>query len=861
MKISIEGRTMLRHIICAASVAMPLVGVSSTGLAAPPTQDNCPASIDGHLDNTCRNHVGVPVCLNGPVRIPGYGTTMPQWPGAGLGGTESSDVSDPRWGAGPLKWLYSGDSGNAKFRMVADSSASPRFLAVSVQVDGDDMQPGSTGTYVYLGFSSEDGSEAWGVQIPAIASGGAVGQAVPIVAGQATSYRYTGGAWQDPARGFPAGEQWVTATPTRLWNDPDFVGINGADYAIELVVDLQAIGLNGAGDQPRVTIGVHNQFEGVGGWTNYFTPNLALCGDSCPTRATDPMGGSLEEAGPFHQYPAEWTPIAALGSECEGVNVRPEDIGTSFGRRVTVAPSAQNLFSVKPQGLNSVIDLTAGDIRAEFWMSNWGTGPSPASWVHVPNSPGVLSSGSATQIDVQCPNSSTGGDVCSTSIVTRCYQDLADEDGDGDEDEFICPQDFHQCLQVQLSASQGAIDRVSFGQPSAYINTRFGHLSDLNEVAQINVKGLQALLGNANDRDIYLLVKARNMPPADDQRRTMDVDALDALRAQVDEWYREEHGYCSNPNGVCVNSQCITPCDATNPYPCYPFGTQITYEGQCYCQPSYYYAEACEAPSVSPAGGGVNYDVSALNGSQKLRAEYPTLEVYPFYDNGKRAVIDGQTRVGLVAMPKFDMHVDHVGDFYGFLWGLTAVDGSALQRIGDEWYKITVPNEGSTDIRMLISAEEQPHYAPLTQIQGTATVLGFGLGNVQMTGTGSGSTALNLANSTIQIDSIIKEGSRELVSNFSGPRVLTPLPGATPFFATFASGGSPSILVEVTRLPLVGYVVATQVLGASVRQPSSCRWFGTTNLTTQFKITEGSSSIALKGTDQWSCWPFQLVNY
>jgi hypothetical protein len=123
---------------------------------------------------------------------------------------------------------------------------------------------------------------------------------------------------------------------------------------------------------------------------------------------------------------------------------------------------------------------------------------------------------------------------------------------------------------------------------------------------------------------------------------------------------------------------------------------------------------------------------------------------------------------------------------------------------------------------------------------------------------------IDLSKAQMKLMSLLKEGSKERVTNLTNPTTLTRQPGATTSAATFiASGfGKPTIIVNVVNLPILGQTIQITVTGASVQQPASCPlFFGVSNLTTEFTLTDGTTApIAIRGTDQWTCVPFQLIN-
>ncbi len=841
------------------TVAAASVGVTA-GYATPARADCAPNPQvqPGHLDRSCPDVVGYPMCLQAPVAVPGL-SGMPVWPADVLhpaSASERPEVTDPRWGNAPLHTIFSvNNDANARFRILADNPTNPKQLAVSIQMQEDWGSPGGADSYVYFGITDDAAAgshqQAWGVQIGAApATANATGNDLPIKTGLVSTYVYTSGTgWTNPDQGaWPSSTPWVTSASSALWNSTDLnaYDTNGAAYAVQFKVDLHALGLDHANARVLISLGVHNDFSDaqVRGLADYSTPNQGAY--------VDP---STRASGPFHPYIEEWTPVAAFGTPCLGVNVEGMDISTALGTisghaAVTVAALAPNTFQVSPSKLSSIHSPASGDLKAQFYMSNWGTNAvgTAAGWLKVPGPLGSWDGALTDPITSQCTNT-TANQVCGTPIVTACQTNSAGV--------TTCDPTFHQCLQVQLSPGINAGGRVTFENASAYTNTRFGTMSQYEQVAEINVRGLQALLGNSNARDVYLHVVPHNLPPASNVKMHLDVPALESLRSQVDSWFAKDKGYCPNPTDLCGDGVCVPTCARM------PGCTQTyTYNNVCYCTAKT--SGSCSIQGVAPAGGGYDQNKSSITRAGALRAEYPTLDVYPYYDSGKTRTVRGQARKILIPMQSFTVHATHTGDFYGFLYGLTMEDNTQITKVAPDIYKLSVPNETTARVRVMLSAEEQPHYSPLTEIVGTATPLPLGLGNVTLTGVSNTATPIDLSKGQMVLTSLLSENGVERVTNLAGPVTLVRQPGATTYAATFVSSGfgKPTVTVNVVTLPLIGQTVQITVIGASVQQPASCPlFFGTTNLTTQFSLTDGTAPpLAIRGTDQWTCVPFQLIN-
>lgn len=898
-----------------------------------------PWSTPGHLDTTCVDHVGTPICIHEPKRVPGL-SGMPKWLGSGEIGDLLEVVSDPRWGNAPLRSSLNANGVDiVRYRILVDSKSSPNQLAVSIQVKADPGSPGGSDSYVYFGLGKADATEAWGVQIPAYAGTGLVGPHLQVREDYVNSYHYTNiEGWEPPGQGeFPSDPAWITADKVAIWNAPTDgpINENGTySYVIQFKIDLTVLPF-AATDGAFLMLGVHNDFSdaGVGAVTDYYTPNMDWCPAPCGTTVNgDSLGTERENAGPFHFYVNEWAQVLPVGEDCTGIDVQRTDISTNYdGNKVSVKANAINEFRVRPHNLDPLTSQP-GDVHASFKMSNWGSVATAAAWTPVPHLDVYNGYDVSLPIVASCNNGIYDNDVCDAGIITHC----GEEPGE-------CNAGFHQCLQVELFAGTGAESRVSFENATAYTNTRFGYLSSLDEAAEINVKGLQALLGNSHDRDVYLHVVPTNMPKASDKPMELAVEGLEKLRAQAYPDFQVENYLPACPNFETAQLQCVRQSVGDNEYQrvcqvrdketeqrcqsdlscirqfgCWGLITPRISEtnevwcsmgGNCSDDPTCSYlrdtavkcllptntqvrkcatlatsqeggqylcsdeAQALTLPDGSHwcptelscsepvAGGGIDYDVSSLSPSQKLTAEYPTYEVFPYYDSGERVMINGQERKRLVPMPTFGFHLAHEGTFYGFLHSLVAQDGSALEAVASHFYKITVPNEGTARVRVLVSAEEQPHFIPLTDITGSATTVFWPFGMVNLSGVMESTASLDLRTATITLNQILDDNGEELVMGMTGPIAMTARSGATATHAKFISAAGPDVVMEVMELPLIGYVVKITVGRTAVGRPSTCGWFGSANLGTAFTINDGvHPALKVQGVDQWSCMPFSLSN-
>jgi hypothetical protein len=801
------------------------------------------------------------ICIHPPnaIGLPNYAAnTVPAWT---IGSTAPGNlVSDPRWGDAPLEALYPTTTAaqtitdTAHYRVIMNPSHTQ--LTVSIQTT-DGSGATTNADFAYFGIADRTSQYAWGVKF-ALGGTGNV-QAVTASTNTATILKTPSGWTQ--TNGLPAwisnAAVWINTPGTPTWTQ------NGAAAAVQFVVDLTQLKQTSStpsqipGNTAAIMLGIEYDTSVPNARAGFSTPSL----DSCPGGAGSCVFGSTGGLGgaqlPFLNDLTQWTQVQAVGTACTGIALDSSQIAAGactdpryVGQSNCVQKGAgvPNHFSANPS-LNGVAvqDLT---MKAQFAMSNWGSVAAPSDWLPLTVDTGSDLNGDTTgAISAHCNNSSAS-QICDEALT------FADQANPGDKR-------FHQCLQVRLSAANSST-QLAFQTASAYINTRFEPASLIDAPAEINIKGLLDPSPSTPTRDVYLHVVPINMPVPTANPITLPVSALEALRAQVDPGFTASHGGCQRQTDICYQyggsyGVCASPCTGTAANTCAPGFTAATLNDQCVCRPSGSSATYCTY-TAPPAGGGYDPRTSSLTPSQTLAAQYPTLMVYPYFDSGKTVTINGTTRKLLGAMPTFGIHAWHNGNFYGWLNGLVDASGNTLQQVAPNVYKISVPKStGIADFDVLVSAEEQPHYDQLTAIAGSAVLGSIGL--FQLTTTASSQT-LDLSHAKLTVQHLLQEGGTELVSSLTSPVVMTPIAGATPSVAVFASSALPGSTVTVANLPLIGYVINMTMPLVSVKRPAACPFFfGSASLTTQFALNDGTHpAVTLRGTDSWACAPGLLIN-
>ncbi len=855
--------------------------------------------------------IAAPICFQKPTRVPNF-AGMPQWPGAGQSPTSDSDtdtpydertsgfVSDPRWTGSPLRQMFINDpedtyNDRVRYRVVVDRYADavtdpdPTQLAVSMQIRQSPSNP-TANDYIYFGIADNPDSgqlneyHAWGVRISLQSSGDRY--YAPVADSDVTHFSLSGGTWNSAEGEIPG---WIVPDTLAIWNltDPDEAALNGARVAVHFKINLETpqagSGLPDlsplARNSARMMLGADYTIA-AGKMVQFSIPNVGSCWPTC-----DWGGGGFGVSNPFFNNPATWAETAVIGSKCTGISISRADISATHvgavatdceGRSNCLSPFAgsTNTFEaspvVPPEWLTNPLPtiINDGELITSFWMSNWGTVARASEWkplgeavYDVPVDPVTL--------DPIYPDN----DLDVNPMNLTCAAETSDQEVCGQTFTTTGSPGFHQCLLASLRAnSQAAEEKMSFQKASAYINTRFEEASLIDTVAEINVRGLLDNDPSKPSRDVYLHVVRTNMPPAGEDAVTDDVSALEATRSQCDRDFSEKTDGCSHPTDVCLPldgpevSGCVSYCIGDGEE-CPPGRMPIQYvEETCICIPENTIEdmEWCTFEAL-PQDGGYNSNDTALDCGEVLTAQYPTVEVFPYYDSGRTAQVNGETIQILVPMPSFGIHAWHEGTFYGWLTDIVEESGGNVDVvIPDSLYKISVDKaEGIKRIRVLVSAETSPHYAPLTEIAGSAVVLSFRLGSVFLTGVTNTSVPIDFSKSELTLRNLLLEGTTERVTNLNGPVTLSRLPGATPFVANFVGGGSgrPTFEVTVTDLPLIGQLIQINAVGASVTKPKACPFFfGRAMLQTEFSLGDGTNEIAVRGEDQWSCAPFALWN-
>lgn len=594
------------------------------------------------------------LCFPQPTVVPGLGGP-PNWV---LAGQVRTDLNEPRWGPAPLTSFASDLTyEEGFFRLMTDTTGTK--LYVSFQTSADHAVPG-TADEVYFGISRNNGALndiAQAVRVK-VAPGSPAGSFIAATNFETYSYDVAGSP-----------SQWTVAPTTPAWLVPSTPAVwsnapgDGVDWGINFVVDLTQLGINTT-DTFKLVMAMTIRDENAISDSTIAT--------LVPTPAGQPFKNTL-----LASVPSSWAPADATGSGCAGgVTIDMNHIGTRNPNPgiINATPGAVNTFFAEPN--YAAVPIFAGQLKAEFRIANWGSVADPnAGWIAIPGANAVSSQASGL-IEYACP-ANTPGNVCGMPT----------------------PSQTHQCIQVRLNRGPGATpDNTPITTASVYRNMDFVPLSKNTRTAEISVKGLQALLGNSNPRDVYLYVYERNLPAHGKEKMRQPTEVMQATRREF---------FAAHAPGKPVKDAraALTAIREQRQLTAIKKPVKATKPGVKPQPEPVFSAEDLEKGKKLK---------SLVTVKQKLQQAWAHYEVRPYYDSGKFSDDGGKKYRGLVAMYPFTLYYEHSGDFYGYSSRLSADAGATLTEIrkpsssSPGLYKLTIPNEGVGRITTEVEAHDTP---------------------------------------------------------------------------------------------------------------------------------------------------------
>jgi hypothetical protein len=600
-------------------------------------------------------------CVNAPSFVPGL-SGPPLWTGAA--GVVRKDLNDPRWAAAPLTRFPQDPTGmEAAYRVLKNGQE----LNVSLHAITDPAL--NANDAIYFGFS-EGGTVAHLVRINLPGSG-----VEPISPAIFHAWDRSAGGWTDTGAVQPAWLRdpgvWRTAAvaPTNP-GDPGYEAVRaGVAWGVNFKVDLHAGALT---TDFRVFLGMHVTTSASP--IDYYLPDY-------PGSTTLVTGTIVPDASD-----TAWQSVTALNTPCTGgVNLAWGSIGSTNtpSSAIDISPNSVNVFYADPTGIPAPMDAK---VLAKFRIARWGsTIADPlAPWTDLPGATAVSSADGAPHVHTFTCTPPSGG---------------------------TCPvlgagEDPHQCVLVELRPGPNGAG-LQFEQASAYRNMDFEDLSTLTRSAQINVKGLQTLTGQAKDRDVYIYVKESNMPALGPKplwlpgKRMYEAKRFAEAPPPRPRPERPDGGKNEKEKDVGRLPAKPAPEAARPPKPVAPKGPPAppVQPGQPAAAPA---AAAIPAQSPPPKPS----EFGAASPHEALVSTWPTYEVHVYYDSGRVVKIDGQDQSVLRPMVPFGFYLAHDGPLYGFTSAFEAENGVILEPIGPNFYHVKVPNEGMITVKTTITAHE-----------------------------------------------------------------------------------------------------------------------------------------------------------
>jgi len=615
-------------------------------------------------------------CFLPPTYVPGlYGP--PNWTGAAASTSNSTGswptLHDPRWAGAPLQSFQEGDSSGTAGAVRVAAEGDYLYVSYHTLVDIP-----SDVDVVYFGFSldSTTGSNAYVIEAQPITGSD------PVTTDVGALWKKVGGTWSqstDPNDW----DDWLTDVVT--WNNPD-----GLEWAINF--KIKAKGAGGAG----VSTGDFKVFFGLGLGITTGTDEGVV---SYTTPAVPTTGSYIDNT--VLQIPADttnWLTAKALGTTCPaGVSLSSYDIATTThpsGSNWLYTDGTDNVFHIKPKNVPGRAPQLANTVRAKMWVADWGSqiaDPASSAWTPVYGADFNNSAGTwAWTWDTTAPSGPAVGSTDGVTISFTC----AKESG-----ATFCPKltnvtstetERHQCVLVELRGDPTVANssHITFSKPAAYRNMEFQGLSTYSEEATISIQGLQAITGQAKDRDVYVYVKTDNMPKYGEEASWLPSKAM-----------AEARRYAEHPPQA--------------PAPAQPDGKRDA-DARAKAAAAHVKGAPASVPPAPAADGKTQFPdedevlaLPVLSPAEAMATVWPTYQVFAYYDTGNTITAKGKKRKILKAMVPFGYHFSHDGPHYGFSHSLTPV-GTSWTEVAPNLYKVNIPNEGKIKVRVNVTAHEIP---------------------------------------------------------------------------------------------------------------------------------------------------------
>lgn len=701
-------------------------------------------------------------CIEGPIHLP-WLSGAPEWDDFDADGSWRPELHDPRWSGTPYRWLLYSPSSPAP---GATSDYAVRvleyggFMYVSFQVLEDDTAPdGNDRVYFALTEGAGAGAHAVqlnledpgaGQQIPAPADpDGAGGVSVP--ADSPLPRRITGN---------PETKHWVTVDATLaapVWTET--VGIpawlvgarwdrptaQSPRWAVTVKVDLAAI--TASGDR-KMFFGVNVDESAA----DTIMANVQPKDDT----ATDRVPGTIIPASS-----ATWEQFTGSGAVCTtGVTLQYADVGVWTGAAGTsggggsivsnicgggACGTGDNTFRAIVRGLDTSAGVSAWDVRARFRIADWGSVPAYrdfGTWQDISTSP----TGAAI---FDAPTGSFTNDgshgwwwQLSGSDATIDYR--CDKGSDPYCPELLSGNATHQCMMVEIG--QRASGTQVFQNTAVYRNMDYQDLSESKRTATVSIRGLNKFLTKPDNepRDVYLHVSARNMPEHAEKALWLPSKAMAFSKALSEQPLRFAPPRLDEPPkpGAAVPGPAVpgpavpgpapgvvqpgapqpgvappSPKAVVKPKPKRPLPLRMRKLHEA--RAKHAALDEGRVREIGLRGGSLTptiplHHALAMAPEALLDATWPTYRVRVFFDSRSTFTAQQVKDPVLVPMPSFGLRLNHEGSLYGFTHQLEADNGVKLEPVPNapNWFKVTVPSEGSFKVKTTVVAHEEAKGGP-----------------------------------------------------------------------------------------------------------------------------------------------------
>jgi len=608
------------------------------------------------------------LCFQRVGGVPGAYNQPPDWWTSGstpLGSATNRFIDDPRW-QGATEQSQIGDTAN--FRALVETTttgARNLVLAWHIRVD-----PSNANDRLYVGFWDETTTLGNVFRIEKT-----VTAATSVAGGTYASGAYNGRFFHISGSGTGwalnnATSALVPPLPDWLKNDTRIDEIcSGSgtcdEWAVRMHIPIDPAA-DVASDNPtgvKLTTGGRFRFwyqiqngMTLGTAAVYNWPDgVTVAAEGSPACSSITQICLPDPADPT----TPWNEIQD-GGTCHGdIGLQPGHIFVNTSGSIQVSLSAVNHFHAQPT--NFLTAPQSGDaIQGTFRIANWGSavGVSPtflpicANQISGPATPQI---GTLGVFDIACDwtvpdpcDFKPPGDPCGPSAGSRTTD---------------------QCLLVDVAASPHNGPFV-FSPASAWQNMMFTGASRVEKTAILDLQGLPALPGGNPNRDLYVYIKASNLPetpPAADRApipprpptgRTNDGPAGD----------RQKETAIELPKRGAIDRQTA----------------QVV-------------AEAMRS-------GRLSFD--------EVQAVMPTYVAYVWHDSGKTQGTGATATKLLDVQPSFGMFVWHDGDLNGWRHSF---EGRNITPLGPNFFKVSVPEGGTARVTARVTACQLPlcldHYA------------------------------------------------------------------------------------------------------------------------------------------------------